>query len=186
MRIIIFDKKPGPGIDQWFLMLTWLVGSYIQKLFGVADVVKGFSSWDEVSSWLQTLNAEKISSIQYWGHGSPGKVWMAQKTMPHSLFQPIKEKLSSDSIIWFRTCSTLQGQKGYDLSKHLANSLNCIIAGHTRIIGLLQGGLHTRKPNEEPSWPINEAEFKSSVIPSWLKWGNNTITCFHTKIPKGW
>ena len=106
--------------------------------------------------------------------------------MHHSFFTPIKEKLKPTSLIWFRTCSTFQGGSGQSLAKHLSNSLNCVVAGHTRIIGLLQGGLHTIRPGEHPSWSVDEGEFKQGIIPVWLKWGNNTITCFHTKIPHGW
>lgn len=186
MKVIIYDKNPGPGFAQWMLMVTWAVGSWVQKLLGVADKVYAATSWEDAQNWLKSLDAPHISSIQYWGHGSPGAVWLAQKTMRWDFFEPIKAKLGEDSVIWFRTCSTFQGQRGHDISRSLSSSLGCTIAGHTRIIGLLQGGLHTRRPLSIPSWPITEVEFKESWIPSWLKWGNNTVTCFATKIPKGW
>jgi hypothetical protein len=185
MRVVIYDSKPGAGIQQWFLMLSWAIGSRLQKLFGAVDEYYGASSWTEAALWLQTRNTSSFSSIQYWGHGSPGTVWLNSKPIPKNIFDVVLSKLQPQSVIWFRTCSTFQNAQGQRFSENLANSLNCIIAGHTRIVGLLQGGLHTRMPHTAASWPIEEGEPKT-VLPSWLYWGNNTITCLQTKIPKNW
>ena len=186
LKVIVYDKNPGKGIGQWFLGLSWAVGAWLQKLFGGADEIHGFSDWGIAQAWLQTRETTSFASIQYWGHGSSGYVWMTGNLMTKNFFLPIKSKLNINSLIWFRTCSTFGGAGGHSLSKHLTDTLGCTAAGHTRVIGLLQGGLHTRVPNSNPSWPVEEGEFKKNWIPAWLKWGNNTITCFHTKIPKGW
>lgn len=185
MRVIIYDKKPGKGLDQWFLMVCWLIAAHIQKLFGLVDVVKGFDSWNDAKLWLVYSPINYYSSIQYWGHGSPGNVWLnGERLQKESLLQ-LKNKLSPSSIIWFRTCSTFQGAAGQKFAKYLADNLKCVIAGHTRVIGLLQGGLHTITANTIPSWSVDEGEPKS-WLPSYLVWGPNTITCFQTKIPNNW
>lgn len=184
MKVIIYDNNPGAGFGQWLLMLSWAFASKVQKLFGLVDDSYAAESWTAAGLWLQGRSTE-YSQIQYWGHGSAGAVWLNGKLMNKDFFLPIKSKLNINSLIWFRTCSTFQGVKGQTLARHLTSTLNCTIAGHTRAIGLLQGGLHTISPNALPSWPVDEGEPKSWV-PSYLFWGSNTITCFHNKIPKNW
>jgi len=185
MKITIYDRNPGPGIGQWFLKTSWAVGCWFQKFVGAVDEYYGAKSWDDASSWINSLEG-KFESIQYWGHGSPGDVWLAGNNPSPTRFAVLKERLAPGAVIWFRTCSTFQGPRGHSFSGQLADMLNCTVAGHTRIIGLLQGGLHTRQPNTYPSWPTTEGEFPKSWLPAWAKFGNNTITCFSTKIPKGW
>jgi hypothetical protein len=184
MRVTIYDRNPGPGVGQWFLSLSWVLGCFIQKLFGAVDKYYGAKSWEDAYKWLGEQG--QLSSVQYWGHGSPGTVWLAGRQISTDEFiAALKSKVSPESIIWFRTCSTFQGAAGYRFSAKLCDELNCVVAGHTRIIGLLQGGLHTRRPLQAPSWPIDEAELPKAQWP-YLKSGNNTISCFATKIPKGW
>ena len=185
MRVTVYDKNPGPGVAQWFLKLSWFLGCFLQKLFGQVDAYYGASSWDDALQWLQAQPGE-LTSIQYWGHGSPGCVWLAQKPLLFGGLNPLKPKLTRASVIWWRTCSTFQGHSGYAFSEAMANALECTVAGHTRVIGLLQGGLHTRRPHQAPSWLLEEGEPPPSWLPSWAIWGPHTIWCFQTKIPDGW
>lgn len=184
MRVNIYDKNPGTGFDQWLLKVTWIVGCFFQKLFRVIDDYKGVASWKEAEEWL--LSLKKVSHIQYWGHGSPGCVWISQKYVSMSEWESLKPVVTPETVIWFRTCSTFQGLRGQHYSKTISNTLNCTIGGHTRIIGLLHGGLHTRRPNTDPSWPVTEGELPPSWIPSHFRWGNNTVWFWATKIPEGW
>lgn len=185
MKVTVYDKNPGPGFDQWWLKTFWLIGCWLQKLFGKVDAYYGASSWADALTWLANQKAP-LTSIQYWGHGSPGQVWLAQMAMPMGAWTAVAHSVRPDTVIWFRTCSTFQGKAGFDFSKKLSDMMNCTVAGHTRVIGPLQGGLHTRKPRTDPSWPITEAEFPKSWWPSFWRWGNNTVTCLATKIPAGW
>ena len=185
MRVTVYDKNPGKGFSQWFLKLTWFVGCFVQKLFGKVDDYYGAESWEDALSWLKSREGE-FTSIQYWGHGSPGHVWLAGSYVTTTALVTLKTKVTPSTVLWFRTCSTFQGQAGHVFSQRLADGLGCVVAGHTRVIGPLQGGLHTRKPNTPPSWPVEEGEFPKSWWPSYLRWGNNTVTCFATKIPEGW
>lgn len=170
-----------------FLAFTWFFGCLVQKSFGAVDDYYGAKSWDDALEWL-TKQPRPLTSIQYWGHGSVGRVWLAQQAIEASKFSVLIPCVTPASIVWFRTCSTFQGPAGYDFSKYLSNLLNCTIAGHTRVIGLLQGGLHTRKPNTEPSWPVDEGELPATAFyPQYgLAWSNNTVTCFVTNVPEGW
>lgn len=198
LRLMIYDAKPGDGFFQYLLMLSWCIGGAIMKLFGRIDDYRGFSDWNDALKWLTSARpANRIGEIQFWGHGSPGTIWM--KGIPFdiiNLFQshtmrPLLDKLkgrllpNAESLIWLRSCSVLQGRRGHDFSTKLAGVLGCTVAGHTRIVGVTHGGLHTIRPGEKPSWPLNEGE-PEGVIPGYLKWGPNTIWFFQAKIPKGW
>lgn len=188
MRVNIYDKKPGPGVNQWFLKTFWWFGCFIQKLFGKVDDYYGATSWDDALTWLSSKPDGTLSSIQYWGHGSPGAVYLAGEVLSWSKFiTAVRSKVTPASLVWWRVCSSFQGPQGYVFSKKLADELNCTIAGHTREIGPMQGGLHTRKPQTDPSWPLTEGELPKSWLTS-IGWagGNNTIFCLTTKIPDGW
>lgn len=186
MRVTIYDKNPGVGFSQWFLKVSWAVGCWFQKLFGAVDAFYGAKDWEDAKAWLLSQK-EPLTVIQYWGHGSPGAVWLAQKLVPISewlLLKPVVDP--PKTLLWFRACSVFQGLAGHIFSQKLADGLGCTVAGHTRIIGPFQGGLHTRKPNTEPSWPVDEGTIKPKW-PDHLKWWSpNTIFCLRTKIPEGW
>lgn len=186
MRLTIYDKNPGKGLNQWFLMASWAVGCFLQKLFGKVDDYYAAKSWEDAYAWLSNRPGT-ITSLQYWGHGSPGLVWLAGRPMDLNKFiMAMKSKVTPQTIIWWRTCSTFHGEVGYYFSQRLADGLECTIAGHTRIIGPIQGGLHTRKPHSLPMWPKDEGELPPSKLPSWLQWGPNSVLCFATKVPEGW
>jgi len=188
MRVTIYDKKPGPGITNSFLAISWAIGAALQKFAGTADETYGALSWDDALSWLAAKPAGTLISIQYWGHGSPGTAYLAGQPLPLNKFiATVKSKVTPLSLVWWRVCSSFQGAQGYTFSKRLADELNCVIAGFTRVIGPMQGGLHTRKPNTEPSWPVTESELpKSWLTDAGLARGNNTIFCLTDKIPDGW
>jgi hypothetical protein len=185
MRVAVYDKNPGAGFSQRFLAFTWLVGCFLHKLFGKLDDYKACSSWDEAIGWLLSREGT-LTSIQFWGHGSPGALWNNGKAAYESTFLKLKPKVTRESIIWFRACSVFQGQRGWDFSRTLANGLGCTVAGHTRIIGLLQGGLHTRQPNQSPIWPITEGELSGPLAKSGMAFGNKTIFCLRATVPPGW
>ena len=186
MRVTVYDKKPGAGFSQWFLSFSWAAGCWLQKLFGKVDAYYGASSWAEALVWLAGRPGT-LTSIQYWGHGSPGTTYLAGQTLPINKFITIlKPKISPTSVLWWRTCSSFQGAQGHVFSRRLADELGCIVAGHTRNIGPVQGGLHTRKPMTSPSWPVTEGELPKSWLPDHLRWGSNSIFCLTTKILDGW
>lgn len=185
MRVTIYDKNPGKGLGQWLLKTSWLVGCWLQKLLGLVDDYYGASSWQDAVGWLQRQSG-LFTSIQYWGHGSPGCVWLAGQPMGVNDLLPLRYRVEPTSVLWFRTCSTLQGQGGYAFSERLTGALGCIVAGHTRIIGLFQGGLHTRTPNAAPSWPVDEGEYTGKLPAHLFPVGNNVIFCLRTRIPDGW
>lgn len=183
MRVTIYDKNPGSGFMQWCLSLSWAIGCWFQKLVGSVDDYYGATSWADAKAWLMKQPAP-LAMIQYWGHGSPGTIWLAQQRVTTYDWQQLKPLLTPDSLLWFRVCSSFQGLAGQNFSWVLANDLNCTVAGHTRVIGLWQGGLYTRKPKSMPSWDVREGV--GSKADHFKFWNKHTIFCLRTSIPKGW
>jgi len=188
MKVTFYDNKPGKGFLQWLLKTSWLVGCWLQKLFGAVDEYYGIESLEEMRDILKS-KGKTCSSIQYWGHGSAGTIWIAE--MPHFDYQFfwLAAYVNPDTVVWFRVCSLFHGKLGERFSRTLADHLGCTIAGHTRIIGLFQGGLHTRKPFTEGSWSLEEGSEQNRL--SWLRddfrfWNKNTVLCLRTTVPKGW
>lgn len=184
MKVTLYDKNPGPGLMNKFLKLSWFVGCWFQKFIGAVDDYHGIESWDETKTWLAARGP--LSEIQYWGHGSPGRIWLAESILPTSEWLALKPMLTPDSLLWFRACSTFQGNIGHRFSQKLADELNCTIGGHTRIIGIWQGGLYTRKPNTPASWSTDEGGEKSFLREDFKFWNKHTILFLRTSIPKGW
>jgi hypothetical protein len=187
LKVIIYDKNPGKRKLDKFLALCWLVGCFLLKYLKKTDDYYGATDWEDALKWLRT-RSEKYSEIQYWGHGFANGVLLAGQTLnERKLVLSLRHKVTPETLIWFRICSYFQGHNGQNKSEYLANELNCTIAGHTRIIGVLQGGLHTRKPMTSPSWSATEGELPRNFFSGLgLVKSNNSIWFWETKIPNGW
>jgi hypothetical protein len=183
---------------------SWFAGGVLYKTLRRLDACGGFADWIEALTWVASYREdEPISEIQFWGHGSPGCVWMKNEALAHfstdwnkqsattEALWAIRSRLRADSLIWFRTCSTFAGEKGQQFAKAWATGMNCRVAGHTHIIGLLQSGLRSIVPEQEPSWPSDEGILQGTparptrMQPSSLR-AKNTITCLHGDVPEGW
>lgn len=193
MRLIIYDANPGPGFTDWFLKLCWAIGAHLQVILNQADECYGAKTWDEAFDWIdRTLTVtggprKLLSSLQYWGHGAPGTIMLGGRTMRwKQCIDRLFPYVRSDSLIWWRVCSAFKGKIGHTFAQALANGLICHIAGHTRIIGIIQGGLHTIWHMELPSWSVHEGEPIPSFLPGYLRWGPNSVLFTATKIPDGW
>jgi hypothetical protein len=197
LRLMVYDKDPGTGFAQKFLALSWRVGGWLFKLRGAIDIAYAAESWDDAFRWLATVEPGKtISEVQYWGHGGPGRVILGGDAFGSSRLQAamltnpnlrtFRERLRSGSVIWFRCCNTFQGALGYKFSAIFADYFNCTIAGFTRVIGPVQGGLHTRQPFTPAHWSEFEGNTPHPILPQVLQWSSNSVTCLASKIPKGW
>lgn len=181
-RIAIYDAKPGEGAWQAFLCLTWKIGCFIHKTFGYLDDYYGAKSWADAKRWLLAY-PHSIKSLQYWGHGSPGTIWLAEEPKGAEFFAFLWQKIARDGILWFRVCSAFQGVQGHEFAAAVSRAVDCNVAGHTRIIGVLQGGLHVIKPGETPHWPVEEGELKTRLAYFGLEWGNNTVFALAANVP---
>jgi hypothetical protein len=179
---------------------SWFAGGYLYRALGQVDYFKGFSSWDSALEWLATVGGDKpIAEIEYWGHGSPGKVWLNGKHLNEQAFsgvyanrlKAVVARLKPSSTVWIRSCSVFAGQPGHKLARAWATGFGCRVAAHTHIIGPWQSGLHSIQPGQEPSWSDREGILAGTAAkPTKMKtstpWAPNTITCLRSDIPKGW
>jgi len=218
LRVMIYDntdvkgwteelKKLTPdGIDgiiddldiQLGLSHSWLVGGRLYRAFGRFDHVKGFASWGDALEWLCNLEPEKsIDEIQFWGHGSPGKVWINGRPLHKDSpaegpfvehLQRLKTRLHEDSLLWLRCCSIFCAQAGHDFAKAWTQHFGCRIAAHTFIIGPWQAGLYCMKPGVEPWWSkfegINEGTPRAPKSLRWsMPWCPRGIPAFKSRLP---
>lgn len=200
IRVMFYDKTRWAGEE---LVSSWWAGGHVYKFFRKIDICKGVESWEEALDWMLSLDStKKISMIQFWGHGSPGNVFIngdaintnvLRSNHPlHLKFQALKKKLTDQSVIWFRSCTVFQGSKGSFFAKRWAQFFNCKIAGHTFVVGPWQSGLHTLVPDQEPYWPLDEgvAEegkgWNGSASQMSGPFQTNTIFCLRGDIPTQW
>jgi hypothetical protein len=196
--VMFYDASKWAG-EQ--LRLSWITGGHFYKMFRSLEEVKGCLGWHEALEYLISVQPErKIDSIQFWGHGSPGTVWINGETLNmrsllasskhRALLLKLKERLSSDSVVWFRSCNVAATSEGQLFMQSLANILGCRIAAHTFIVHPWQSGLHTVGPGEEPDWPVDEGVSvnKDGSLKMLISkpWSPNTVFCLTSKIPKGW
>jgi len=190
-------------IDEMDLQLglthSWMAGGWLYRQFGRFDHVAGFSSWADALQWLCEIEPEKqIDEIQYWGHGSPGKVWMNGQVLTKHAFDTtvygellmrLKTRLTDESLVWLRCCSVFHGAKGHEFAKVWTEKLGCNVAAHTFIIHLFQSGLYALRPGEEPYWPLeeglNEGTAEEPLSLRWgMLWSPHTILALQSRLPR--
>lgn len=216
------DGDPDLGPDfQIALNLglshSWFAGGALFKALRRLDACRGFDNWTEALTWVANYRPkaaddalapspsdardDRISEIQYWGHGSPGFVWMKREALTHysptadsavgHALRQIASRLTPDALIWFRTCSTFAGENGHRFAKAWAGGMKCRVAAHTHVIGPFQSGLHSIRPGEHPSWNASEGlKTSAPATGKHLKWSSpwapNTVTCLHSSFPSSW
>jgi len=193
IRLMFYDNTNWTnGLTQ-----SWFAGGSLYRTLRFIDYVKPVDSWEEALEWLCEVKPdEKISTIQFWGHGSPGSFYINKKRVHvntkktehlDGYVDELKERLAEDSMWWFRTCASFHGSEGRVFAQDWSNFFGCSAAGHTYNIGPLQSGLHSIHPGEKPSWSKEEGKNRKdgSILGSWFT-APNTITCLRGSIPRGW
>ncbi len=176
-RVMIYDASDRvPGVE---LADAWRAGGWLYRKARRLDICQGFGTWKKALDWLESLGP--VDSVQYWGHGSPGAVWLGGQRLDVQDLARVKVR----DLFWLRTCASFAGTPGHELAVKMSRTLGCVVAGHTHNIGLLQSGLHTIGPDETPAWSADEGlvEGKPAGSRLWLK---HTITCLHGTFPGSW
>lgn len=166
MRLVIYDANPGPGLNNAFLKTAWQTWAWKQKQTGEADAVFGARYWSEAILWAR--QQKRITSLQYWGHGSSGAVWCGGDFLSTDRLEILRDFFAPDGYLWFRTCYTFKSLAGRLFARKVSDTLGVKVAGHTKLIGLTQPGLQILKPNESPNW---------------LEEYGETVWCFQSKLP---
>lgn len=200
LRLVVYDATGhGRAAVQPLLTRSWRIGVELYRHYPQdqrADATFGATSWMDAVAWLASVRpGEGIDEIQYWGHGLPGRLFIARDVLTaHALtssplgddWRAVAARLSPSSLVWWRTCSAFAGQAGHTLASTMASFFNCRVAGHTYVIGPLQSGLHSVTPSQQPTWSITEGLHADGSSLTSTPWAPNTITCLHGAFPSTW
>jgi hypothetical protein len=199
LRLVLFDatqKRRRPAA----LGFSWQYGTYLYRGLGRVDAAHGAQSFASALAWLaQHEPARQIGELQFWGHGKWGRIFIDGEALDRSVlapahphfraFQRLRERLTPNALLWFRTCETLGAQAGHDFAAALGDATGARVAGHTFIIGFFQSGLHCLRPGHSPTWSTSEgladgtpAEPRRAHVsrPD----APNTITCLSGEVPE--
>lgn len=195
MRLIIYDRTcitRGNGLTT-----AWWAGSQLYRALGRADATFGAANWTEALAWLASFRSELlVSQIQYWGHGKWGRMMIGDHAFDaRSLALPviprIRERLTSNALVWIRTCETFGADAGIDFAQRLAETLGVRVAGHTFIIGAIQSGLRALAPGKRPTWSRYEGLRAGTPAAPLAAHGSSlcevrTVHCLSRSFPERW
>jgi hypothetical protein len=190
-------NRTGLGLSR-----AWSTGSRMYSLMGRSDGAHGARRFSDGLDWLSNFRAsEPIAELQFWGHGKWGRIFIGKETLDrralasghehHPALCRLRERLSPDALVWFRTCETFGAIPGHDFARAWTDFFGCRAAGHTFVIGYWQSGLHLLRPGQAPPWTVEEGLIKGSPAHpgrAALSWPSrpNTITCLQGRVPEGW
>jgi len=183
MILIVYDPT-----DRW-LSWIWRLGAWLYCLLGWADEV--YTNADLDSALSEMPLSEDVEELQFWCHGSPGRIyWNGKEKTANDFKRPL---VRSGGLLWFRSCGTMAGLSGRDFCDALSSRFSCRVAAHTYSIGQWgwQSGLHVHD-SQRPywNWVLEEGvragpiENPRKLRPSGL-WEPNTVTALTPKIPEG-
>ena len=199
LKLVVFDATQL-GRRPVGLGLSWRVGSGLYRVIGGVHGAFGARSWSEALDWLAQFRSERrIAEVQYWGHGKWGRAFIDAEPLDRSALKPshalhshlcaVRERLTPEALIWFRTCETLGGTAGQSFASALAEFTGAAVAGHTFEIAFFQSGLRALRPGAAPHWSPAEGIARGvpsapqRALPSHPR-EPNTITCLTTQLPQ--
>lgn len=160
MRIIVYDPT-DTRLSKW-----WKLGAHLYFLLDKNTKVVACASTRELEEFLLTLEPNTIYEIQFWCHGSPGKVHLGGTyfAADDPVVFLLSQKLTTNAIVWFRCCSNFSGEEGQAFATTLVAVLRCTVAAHTYDIGYwgLQSGLRVVSPDQPVYWDPEEGKRSSS------------------------
>jgi hypothetical protein len=201
LRLVVYDATQRQRRPR-ALGLSWQYGTHLYRALGRVDAAYGARSFADAFAWLkQHQPTRAISELQFWGHGKWGRIFIDRETVDrgllaaghehHAGFQALRERLTPNALLWFRTCETLGARPGQDFASALADATGARVAGHTFVIGFFQSGLHCLRPGVSPAWSATEglasgsAEQPETALSSSPD-APNTVTCLSGSIPEGY
>ncbi len=179
--VCIFDATE----TRWGLSIPWRAGSVI---LGFDDVIEA-KSWEDAIGALRTYPDDSVREVQFWGHGTPGRVYINHKQLDVNDLAPLARVMASPSSLWWwRTCSSFAGVGGHAFAQRCVSVLGCRVASSTHRIGLLHSGQHSLRPGDRPQWATSEGNERKDrpYTDSSAPWAPHTIPCFTKKLPDAW
>ncbi|HKO50446.1 MAG TPA: hypothetical protein VJV79_22140 [Polyangiaceae bacterium] len=200
LRLVVYDatqRSRPPRALGW----SWQYGAQFYRAFAGIHGAYGARSFADAFAWLTKHEPSRpIAELQFWGHGKWGRAFIDREPLDRELLRPghahhvafnaFRERLTSNALLWFRTCETLGAQPGRDFAAALGDATGARIAGHTFVIGFYQSGLHCLRPGEPASWSETEGLARGTAAQPEAALGSspnapNTITCLTSQIPQG-
>ena len=145
MRLVIYDATAG------WLSFVWRVGAVLLAALGRYDAVVGVRSWGEAQHAI-TATRGRFRHVEVWGHGRPGAPVIDSEPVAIETLAAIGTALAPSAVIWYRSCSVFQGERGQTFAAEAVNAARCTIAAHTFITWIWHSGLRTLAPGETPRW----------------------------------
>ena len=178
-RLMIFDNS-----EKSFVGVTWKVGAKL--LSPRFDTILACTSWDDCLTKLKRLEATGTvyDAVQFWGHGSPGNIYVGGKVAPDSLWVALSGLVRNTSTVWLRVCSFFAKENGKAAGNAVAAILGCRLLAHTHEIGkwACQSGLRAIvAPDKMAKWPDNEGGGGTKSSAPWLA---NTVSALQVSEPK--
>ena len=144
-RVIVYDdiKSDTLAVPD----TLWQYGTTLLALDRATHLLP-VSSWDQLFRELDRIaSKQKISEVQFWGHGSAGRAYIGGDALDitfmrgSTAFQSFTSKApfmdNGTALMWFRTCSTLADNEGQLFARTLSAYFphqDVRIAGHTSLI----------------------------------------------------
>jgi hypothetical protein len=188
MKLAIYDAA-----ENSFVGWSWAAGAKLYKASGYFQHVVPAKSWADGLRKVNDLTARyKINEIQFWGHGSPGRVSIAGQPLDVNgdhkiLLTLLGRSLEPNSFVWLRTCASFAGGPGRTLASSLVKTLNCRVAGSTFNIGFpWHSGQHSVRPDALPAWPITEGLDAALKPKGSSKKAPHTVPFSAMSLPDAW
>ena len=187
MRLIIYDAAENTPVG-W----SWAIGARLFRFSGQVQHVVAARTWAQgLQDALSLATKNRITEVQFWGHGSPGRVYVAgeslKPTRDHQrALLDLSNALDPQALIWLRTCSSFAGPSGHRFALDLSVRTGRRVAGSTFLIGLWHSGQHSLRPGQTPSWPLTEG-LDAALQPLWSQAdAPNTLPFSQMDLPPSW
>ncbi len=200
VRLLIYDRtgeRRGLGLST-----CWRAGARLYGALDRIDASFGATTWDDALAWVARARSdETIEEIQYWGHGKWGSVRIADHALESGAFREghplhtglcaLRERLTANALVWFRTCETFGATRGIDFARRCTDFFGVRAAGHTRIIGYWQSGLRGLFPGHTPDWSPHDGLLQGTPDVPQRAHGSGpneprTLTCLDSAVPREW
>ena len=169
LRLLVYDATCAGRFGLPGLSAAWRAGGLLYGALGALDARAAVSSWPAAFAWLLAQGERApIAEVQFWGHGSWGRAYVAGESLDAGALEPghpwhpalaaLRARLlpGGTALWWFRTCETFGTEAGHAFARAWTRFFGCRAAGHTYVIGPWQSGLHCLSPGQEPDWPASE------------------------------
>lgn len=177
-KLMIYDAS-----EKSFVGMTWKAGAtlfspYFDKILAVHD-------WTDCERLVKEL-PEKYDEVQFWGHGSPGFIYVNKQPATASFWFALSEKVNPNANVWLRVCYFAATSFGKTMMNQISKNLNARVIAHTYSIGqwACQSGTRAVTPTALAAWPSTEGVGADKSFSHSAPWAPNTVSALSLTPPK--